>query len=66
MARVLEAVSADDVETLQRLLDEEPGLLEAEDPIPPLAYAPLEGSVEAARLLLYRGAGVISRDSAGG
>lgn len=49
------------MEALRGLLDADPGLLEAEHA--PLHYACRAGSVEAARLLLDRGAGIDSTDA---
>lgn len=61
---VREAAWRNDVEALSQLLDEEPGLVEAHEQCyrrGPLYDACMDGSLEAAALLLDRGAGVNMR-----
>lgn len=62
--RVREAAWRNDVEALSQLLDEDPGLVEAHEEgyrRGPLYDACMDGSLEAAALLLDRGAGVNRR-----
>lgn len=60
MSHVHRAAQRDDVEELRRLLDDDPGLLEAEWHLGwrPLRSASVNGSLEAARFLLDRGADI--------
>lgn len=66
MAPVHEAARLNDVESLGSMLDAEPDLLEEpheEDLASPLHHACEAGSVDAARLLLDRGADIEERDA---
>lgn len=69
MAAVHEAARGNDMEALERLLDEDPGLLGAEHEgwgrEQPLHVASGAGSLEAACLLLDRGAAIDARDGYG-
>jgi ankyrin repeat protein len=67
MEEIWEAAMEGDLGEVQRLVGQDPGLLDAKDDydLTPLIYASREGHVEAARWLLDEGACALEKDCRG-